>query len=352
VFGIRFFQQKVCEVATIFEIPVPAGSNALAVNPVGVSPDGATLVGSIQVENGDSLAFKYSVAKKSFTFLAAPADAVRPFRAYGRTTVAEAVTGYMVYNGATRGVVYGWKGNMIPLNPFGEYDSSNVFDGSASNAIQVGGVYSSSRTDLPGRPAKWVNRVGQFLDLAGATSGTGVCVSGDGRTMAGYGSFPQIKPIVWTVVGTHVLDLPGGWAGGRPVGLSVNGQVLAGNGQVIGNRSGVGSVPFVHTDEFGVRVLPLPADHQTGQATGVSPDGRVVVGFSRDANWETHGWVWSHDGTVATDLNDLLPLENGRRLYSVNGIGLAKNSTYVLTGMLQGDMGKVFGFVATDVVVP
>ncbi len=127
-------------------------------------------------------------------------------------------------------------------------------------------------------------------------------VAGDGKTIAGYRSFPgDQEAFVWTSAhgAVRLGDFPGGRVLSAAYGVSSNGSVVVGGG-----TSDLGGEAFRWTATEGFTPLgDLPGREYGGVAYAASSDGSVIVGYSRSTGG-TEAFRWTAESGMV-GLGDL-----------------------------------------------
>jgi uncharacterized membrane protein len=108
----------------------------------------------------------------------------------------------------------------------------------------------------------------------------GVAISGDGSVVVGYWNGPGATPWMWTAAGGTVAIADRGYA----TGVSADGRIIGGaDGAATGDR------PFRWT-EAGLAHASTPTPWDFGFANGISGDGAVLVGYVQRGGFPT---VWA-----------------------------------------------------------
>jgi probable HAF family extracellular repeat protein len=174
--------------------------------------------------------------------------------------------------------------------------------------------------------------------VEGDTSGAATAINDRGQVVGISGScgFAVGGPtaahaVIWNNGTLTVIVNPNGapyW--NTPMMINERGDVVGFLG-VPGDAAGNFTPPFLWTRQGGVMILPLLPGDIAGAATSIN-ERRQVVGYSNDANFNFHAWIWQ-DGVVS-NLEDLIEPGSG------------------LTGPLQlafdiNDWGEITGSTTT-----
>lgn len=289
--------------------PLPFPPGAQETRALGISDDGQTVVGSLQVGTL-SRAFRWQVADPAITLLpdlagGAVQNQALAISADGQTVAGQGTT-------ALGAEAFIRAGNNPPqgLSDLpGGFDSSSAASLSGNGLVAVGTGHS-----LSGREAfRWTAADGlQPLGfLAEGVASEALAVSTDGHTVVGVSeTFTTIlgEAFRWTAAAGMVGlgDLPGGDNLSRATAVADQGTWVAGmSNSVSGNEA------FRWSPGSGMQGLgDLPGGTFTSTAYDLSDDGSVVVGAAAHSDANTTAFLWSA-ATGMQPLADLLRDEFG-----------------------------------------
>ncbi|HYB32603.1 MAG TPA: hypothetical protein VED45_04150 [Steroidobacteraceae bacterium] len=172
--------------------------------------------------------------------------------------------------------------------------------------------------------------------VEGDTSGAATAINDRGQVVGISGScgFAVGGPtaahaVIWDNGTLMVIVNPNGapyW--NTPMMINERGDVVGFLG-VPGDAAGNFTPPFLWTRQDGLTILPLISGDIAGVATSIN-ERRQVVGYSNDANFNFHAWIWQ-DGVVS-NLNDLIEPGSGltgplQLAFDINDSGEITGST-------------------------
>jgi probable HAF family extracellular repeat protein len=262
---------------------------------VGASADGSVLVCNSATLGGDSVAHRWTNAT-GFVPLpglttSSPGPRVFAVTADGETAVGESNTPLV-----STAVVWTSSG-VVPLSNEPGFSSFSARGVSADGLVVVGG---GSSGPLGAVAFKWsqTSGMGVLQDLTGgSTFARANAVSGDGLTIAGFGSTDDGQEAAyWTgSFPTSLGDLPGGAVDSSALAISASGKVIVGYA-----TTDLGQEAFVWDQDKGMRGLKQALESAgvtslTGwtltRAVGISASGEIIVGYGINPDGRTEAWL-------------------------------------------------------------
>lgn len=263
--------------------PDPSGS--FSTQPMAISADGSTVVGS-----GSRTGFVWDAVRG----MRGPEELPGWTRSGAAPNGVSADGGVVVGNGGSfEGFVWDATRGMRDL---GGLPSEPVY--SEANAVSADGRVVVGRADSRTTTVavRWDSTSGlqELGDLAGgAEFSEAFAVSGDGGTIVGRSASDSgLKAFVWdSANGIQALgDLPGARFGSAANAVSADGSVVVGSAY----PSGGFEEPFIWDRVRGIRRLVEPSGGAIfhGAALGISADGSVVVGRALMGGGVTRPYIW------------------------------------------------------------